>query len=131
MPGTVGGRGWRVEGMSWGWALRVVEVATHWLPGSQEEEEVGGRRAPVSSPPPVGVVVEERRGLEGQISKLPWLSQELVLWVAEEEGGMVVVEGRCCKQLEGCCSWEVGVGGHPPAAFWTGSGSAGEPVCYT
>lgn len=117
--------------MSWGWALEVVEVATHWVPGSQEEEEVGGMRLPVPPPPPVGVVVEEQRGLEVQISKLPWLSQELVLWVVEEGEEMVVVEGRCCRQLEECCSWEVGVGGQLPAAFWTGSGSAGEPECCT
>lgn len=106
-------------------------MATHWHPGSRGEEGVGDRRAPVPAPPPVGVVVEERMGLEGQISMLPWLSPALVPWVEEEGEEMVVAEGRCCRQLEGCCSWKARVGGHLPAVFWIGSGSAGEPACCT
>ncbi len=82
--------------------------ATHWPPGSPVEE-AGGRRAP-AGPPPLGVVVEERKGLMDQISVQPWLSQELVPWVEGEGEEMVVVEGRCCKQLGGYCSW----------IWWTG-----------
>ena len=96
-----------------------------------------GRRAPAPPHPAVVVVGEQSRGLVDQILMPPWLSQELVLWVEEEGEEMVVMEGRCCKQLEEYCSlvWsterEEQVASPPAAESWTGSGSAGEPACCT
>lgn len=110
-------------------------MATHWPPGSPVEV-VGGRRAPPSRPPVV-VVEGEQKGLVDQISMQPWLSLELVLWVEEEGEEMVVKEERCCRQLGGYCSlvwwtgWEGQVVWLLAAVSWTGSGSAGVPVCCT